>query len=224
MIFTTHTAPPDLDGIIVNMGWSDTRHLTKIRRASLVQSPQWYNHQVVARSIDEILRGYAGTGSMPGSNASGPIVIVGRGYIGRRVHRWLRINSYPVRLISHTDRLPKDAAVVSIHTACDGNPYPIHYMANQWGCYLVNMARRRLVDDFTLDQWLKIGWVRMASVDGGKPCTDARIKWTPHTAWQGPRSAKLRPRRVLAILQAIAEGKITYSPKPPPPPQGFGLA
>lgn len=213
VIFTTYSRPPDIDGLVVNLASTDDRHLGHLKRARILLLPPWNRHQVATWTITRVQEYSKG----------GRVAILGRGQIGRLVFRFLRASGHDVELYSHHElgRLPP-CDVISLHLRQteDNRGCADPCLLRQNGTFLINSARRGLISDAAMLRAIESGRLRGAAIDGGKPFPHSAVVVTPHVAWQGSRSELLRPRRVLGVLEQLAEGKQLGQRNPA---RGFGL-
>ena len=198
--FATYSRPPDGPGIFVNMCPSSAEHLSHVRGGRVVQAPDWYSGEVarwvLARVPDDLgLR----------------VAVIGRGRVGTRVYRFLRMRGYDVRAFPHTVGSLPPVDVVSLHvrlTTETRGRFGAWFLVRQCGVVLLNSARRALVDDAELRDALRKGRVARACIDQGAPFGDPRVEVTPHIAWRGERAARRRRRIVLRYLREMADGKL----------------
>lgn len=196
VIFTTYTKPPPTAAWVVNLASTDTRHLADVDPTRVIQAPQWNAHAVARWTLDR----------MP---ASYPlrVAVVGMGQIGTRVYRALHHMGHEVHPYHHTASYVHPVDVITLHLRYTGDNKGCadRYLTGQRGVVLINSARRGLVTDRTLVRCVRDGTVTAAHLDGGRVWIGtAPVVVTPHTAWRGPVSARLRPRRVLDVLKDLS--------------------
>lgn len=198
--FATYTAPRDGPGVFVNMCPSSAEHLSHVREGRIIQAPDWYSDEVARWVLRRVP-----------ADPSARVAVVGRGRVGSRVYRFLRMRGYAVTAYPHTLRTLPPVHVASLHVRLTPETtrwFGPRFLVNQRGLVLINSARRALTDDGDLRDALRKGQVSKAYIDQGRDFGDPRVEVTPHVAWKGPHAARRRPRIILRYLKDLADGKL----------------
>lgn len=185
IIIRTFSPVPDINGVIINCSSDDY----SADKATVIKTRQWNNHSVAATALEAI----ADIGS---------IAVVGHGPIGSMVYRYLKASGRNPLWIGHADNLPPvDIITLHLKLVPETKNWLDRFIPMLHNAYIINTARRGLISNRALEMGIQRGNVRGAYLDGGPDPKIAGVIHTPHTAWIGPRSEQLRPRRVVEALE-----------------------
>lgn len=193
LIITTYTRPPDIGVPIVNAG-SHARHLKGIA-APVTHLTPWSTHDVAAYTVSALCEH---------ADPRKPVAVIGVGRIGRRVARWLRRNGWEVWLEHHHSVMPwgwDRLGAVTLHLA-DGQGWLEPFVEHLHEAVLVNTAYGPLIGRSAIERGLRRGYLSRVITDVGPTVDDRRVTVTPHIAWQGATSARLRPQYIEEALRA----------------------